>query len=153
MPFLTLFTPKEAVRIVKNGERTIPMRHKQIVGFHAHPSLNFLLDWGLTLVSEKIRKRVTVLASLDDAHQHIDKHCLPKEYGGDIPLEDMIKSWIQELRGLQEQILSHDKMEVQLALFSEQARVGAVSSLKNGLFPNGCSDGPIVGSFRKLEVD
>lgn len=55
-------------------------------------------------------------------------------------------------------LLSHDKMRVNLELYSEKAREGAVSALKQGF---GCSDiGPndstmygITGSFRKLEVD
>lgn len=55
-------------------------------------------------------------------------------------------------------LLSHDKMRVCLDLYSEKAREGAVSALKQGF---GCSDigssdstmYGITGSFRKLEVD
>lgn len=55
-------------------------------------------------------------------------------------------------------LLSHDKMRVRLELYSEKAREGAVSALKQGF---GCMDISssdstmygITGSFRKLEVD
>lgn len=55
-------------------------------------------------------------------------------------------------------MLSHDKMRVCLESYSEKAREGAVSALKQGF---GCSDigssdstmYGISGSFRKLEVD
>lgn len=60
-PHLTLFTPKEAVRIVKNGERIIPMRHKEVHGINAPAGLKYVIDFGMSLVSEKIRKRVKVI--------------------------------------------------------------------------------------------
>ena len=55
-------------------------------------------------------------------------------------------------------LMTHDKMSVRLELYSEKAREGAVSALKQGF---GCSDigstdstmYGITGSFRKLEVD
>jgi len=54
-------------------------------------------------------------------------------------------------------LLNNDKMRVSLELYSEKAREGAVSALKQGF---GCSSVGstdsmygITGSFRKLEVD
>ncbi|PBC34710.1 clavesin-2-like [Apis cerana] len=158
-PHLTLFTPKEAVRIVKNGERTIPMRHKEVHAINTHPSLKFALDFGMSLISEKIKKRVKIYTSLEEAINHkMDTSLLPKEYGGTMPMKEMIELWKKELLDMTPTLLSHDKMRVNLELYSEKAREGAVSALKQGF---GCSDiGPndstmygITGSFRKLEVD
>ncbi|KAL6442245.1 hypothetical protein ACFW04_002485 [Cataglyphis niger] len=96
-PHLTLFTPKEAVRIVKNGERTVPMRHKEVHAINSHPSLKFALDFGLSLISDKIRSRVRIYTSLEDAINHkMDVSMLPKEYGGTIPMKEMIGTYLFE---------------------------------------------------------
>ncbi|XP_014225739.1 alpha-tocopherol transfer protein-like [Trichogramma pretiosum] len=158
-PHLTLFTPKEAVRIVKNGERTLPMRHKEVHAINVHPSLKFALDFGMSLISEKIRSRVTIYTSLDDAKEKgMDCSMLPKEYGGTIPMKEMINAWREELMSLRMTLLSHDKMRVRPELYSEKAREGAVSALKQGFNCSTVSTGEstmhgICGSFRKLEVD
>ncbi|XP_012279299.1 alpha-tocopherol transfer protein-like isoform X3 [Orussus abietinus] len=157
-PHLTLFTPREAVRIVKNGERTVPMRHKEVHAINAHPSLKFALDFGMSLISEKIRNRVKVYTSLEDAISNkLDVSVLPKEYGGTIPMKEMIVSWRQELMDLRPVLLSHDKMKVRLEFYSDKAKEGAVSALKQGFGCSsvGSSDSAhgITGSFRKLEID
>ncbi|XP_068619992.1 alpha-tocopherol transfer protein-like [Battus philenor] len=156
-PHLTLFTPKEAVRIVKNGERTIPLRHKEIYGVNVHPTIKFALDFGMALISEKIRKRVKLYTSIADVE--IDKNLLPQEYGGVMPMKEMIELWKIELASKRDILLLNDKMAVRLELYSEGAREGAISALRAG--KNGCAANETVGdamrgltgNFRKLEVD
>lgn len=41
-------------------KRTVPMRHKEVYGFNVHPSLKFAMEFGMTLISEKIKSRVKV---------------------------------------------------------------------------------------------
>ncbi|XP_022176841.1 alpha-tocopherol transfer protein-like [Myzus persicae] len=144
---LTLFTPREAVRIVKNGERTLPMRHKEIYGVNVPLSLKFALDFGMTLVSEKIRSRVKIFSSIEESHTYVDKSLLPKEYGGEMEMSKMIDLWKQELLEKREQILKNEKMSVREDMFSEGARQGRVSALTNH------SHHHMVGSFRQLTVD
>ncbi|KAJ0183618.1 hypothetical protein K1T71_000041 [Dendrolimus kikuchii] len=156
-PHLTLFTPKEAVRIVKNGERTVPIRHKEIYGVNVHPTVKFALDFGMGLISEKIRRRVRLYTSIKDVE--IDKKLLPQEYGGVMPMREMIELWKQELAKKRDILLLNDKMAVRLEMYSEAAREGAISALRAGL--NTCSGADAVGdamrgltgNFRKLEVD
>ncbi|CAH1119894.1 unnamed protein product [Phaedon cochleariae] len=156
--YLTLFTIKEAVRIVKNGERTLPMRHKEIHGIHVHPSMKFALDFGMSLISEKIKSRVKLYSNLQEALDsgHIERDILPKEYGGTMPMSEMIELWKVELHKCHPILMSHDKMAVNEELFSAKAKEGAVSALKR----NGVSCGSegdslcgITGNFRRLEVD
>lgn len=72
-------------------QRTVPMRHKEIHGINVHPSVKFALDFGMSLISEKIRNRVKLYTSVEDAINHkIDVTLLPKEYGGTIPMKEMI---------------------------------------------------------------
>ncbi|XP_041987482.1 alpha-tocopherol transfer protein-like [Aricia agestis] len=156
-PHMTLFTPKEAVRIVKNGERTIPLRHKEIYGVHVHPTIKFALDFGMGLISEKIRKRVKLYTAVDDVE--IDKSVLPQEYGGKMPMKEMIELWKEEMEAKRDTLLMNDKMAVRLELYSEAAREGAISALRAGA--NTCAGADAVGdamrgltgNFRKLEVD
>ncbi|XP_004933182.1 alpha-tocopherol transfer protein-like isoform X2 [Bombyx mandarina] len=156
-PHLTLFTPKEAVRIVKNGERTVPVRHKEIYGINVHPTIKFALDFGMALISEKIRKRVRLYTSINDVE--IDQSLLPKEYGGVMPMKEMIELWKEQLAKKRDMVLLNDKMSVRLEMYSEAAREGAISALRSGA--NTCAGADAVGdamrgltgNFRKLEVD
>lgn len=68
--------------------------------------------------------------------------------------------WKEELKASRKRILAHDDMQVNLAMFTEQARVGAISALRAGNMlcsqhsQNGATDiKGLSGSFRKLEVD
>ncbi|KAK9891932.1 hypothetical protein WA026_017415 [Henosepilachna vigintioctopunctata] len=157
-PYLTLFTIKEAVRIVKNGEKTLPMRHKEVHCINAHPSMKFALDFGMSLISDKIKKRVRLYTSLEHCLDsgYLDRNVLPKEYGGVIPMSEMIALWKEELVKSHPILMSHDLMEVDESLFSQREKEGAVSALKRGGISCG-SEGDslcgITGNFRKLEVD
>ncbi|CAG9864150.1 unnamed protein product [Phyllotreta striolata] len=157
--YLTLFSIKEAVRIVKNGERTLPMRHKEVHGMSVHPSMKFALDFGMSLISEKIKSRVRLYGNLQDviSSGHVETDVLPKEYGGTIPMKEMIELWKKELYAAHPILMSHDLMEVDEDLFSAKAKEGAVSALKRNVTSCG-SEGDatlygITGNFRRLEVD
>uniref|UniRef100_A0A336MXQ0 CSON008996 protein n=1 Tax=Culicoides sonorensis TaxID=179676 RepID=A0A336MXQ0_CULSO len=152
---MTLFTPKEAVRIVKNGERIIPMRHKMVIAFNLSPSIKFAVDFGMGLISEKMRKRINFYTNIDQCDL-IDRKLLPAEYGGEMPMKEMIESWKAELEQKRDLLLLHDKMSVNLEMYTENEREGAISALKKPLGFNednsSCMYGK-QGSFRKLEVD
>ena len=67
------------------------MRHKEVHAINTHPSLKFALDFGMSLISEKIKKRVRIYTSLEEAISHkMDTSMLPKEYGGTMPMKEMI---------------------------------------------------------------
>lgn len=75
------------------------MRHKEVHAINTHPSLKFALDFGMSLISEKIKKRVKIYTSLEEAINHkMDRSLLPKEYGGTMPMKEMIgkhiPSWL-----------------------------------------------------------
>lgn len=65
------------------------MRHKEIAAFKMHASIKFAADFALGLVTEKLRNRIKFFTSLESA-KNIDRSLLPKEYGGTIPMADMI---------------------------------------------------------------
>ncbi|XP_027839521.1 alpha-tocopherol transfer protein-like isoform X2 [Aphis gossypii] len=131
----------------QENQRTLPMRHKEIYGVNVPLSLKFALDFGMTLISEKIRSRVKIFSSIEESHTYVDKSLLPKEYGGEMEMSTMIGLWKQELLEKREQILKNEKMSVREDMFSEGARQGRVSALTNH------SHHHMVGSFRQLTVD
>lgn len=71
------------------------MRHKEVHGFHIHPSMKFVLDWGMTLVSEKIKSRVRLYTNLEEVlgAGYVERDILPKEYGGTMPMSEMIGTY------------------------------------------------------------
>lgn len=83
------------------------MRHKEVHGFNVHPSMKFALDWGMTLISEKIKSRVQLYSNLEEITQcgNIDLELLPKEYGGIMPMAEMIREYI--MRTVRIQTIKH----------------------------------------------
>ncbi|XP_055683182.1 clavesin-1-like [Lutzomyia longipalpis] len=154
---LTLFTPQEAVRIAKNAERTIPMRHKRLVAFNINSSLKFAVDFGISLVSEKFRKRVVLCTNLERAYRYIDKDLLPAEYGGIMPMAEMIKLFKKELEAKQPVILHNDGMQLRLDMYPPEALEGSLGAINRACGIQTDSMGStfhgLQGSFRKLEVD
>lgn len=158
------------------------MRHKEINAVRMHASVKFAADFALGMVTEKLRSRIKFYVSLDSA-KTIDRSILPKEYGGSMPMAEMIGTyllnfimpaewdfkkkkkfqwipglWKAELAEKQSILKSNDKMRVHLEMYSEKARLGAVSALNqlhcNDENVNGDANlCGIQGSFRKLEVD
>ncbi|CAG9805921.1 unnamed protein product [Chironomus riparius] len=161
--YLTIFTPHEVYRIGRNLEKIVPIRHKQIHGLKVHPSLKFAVDFALSQMNDKMRKRVFLNKNLEDIN--VDKSLLPLEYGGTIPMKDMIESFKQELAARHQTVIGNDKMDVNLELYPEQVRNGSVRSLKKSIDEieaeknynnnniNGYSLQGVQGSFRKLEID
>lgn len=147
-----------------------------------HPSVKFAADFSLALTSNKMRERTRFFTSID-VMENIDKKLLPKEYGGEMPMEEMIGKrsekktkcvayisicllfsfWFtalfkDEIKARQDKILLNDQMKVDLNLYSSRALAGSVGALKRGEFTEEINkfEGHIYGvqgSFRKLEVD
>lgn len=68
------------------------MRHKEVHVINAHPSMKFALDFGMSLITEKIRQRFRFYTNLDEALNagYLERDVLPKEYGGEMPMQEMI---------------------------------------------------------------
>lgn len=68
------------------------MRHKEVHCINAHPSMKFALDFGMSLISEKIKKRIHLYTNFEEAlaSKNLETDVLPKEYGGKMPMAEMI---------------------------------------------------------------
>lgn len=116
----------------------VPLRIKEVHIFNIPPITIPLLNTVLSLFSEKIRKRVHFYKSLEDMKPFFDTALLPKEYGGTIPMDEMIAAHKENLRRFRPELLENLKM-------FKDVRTSLVECDNE-------FDGA-VGSFRKLEVD
>lgn len=152
--YFTLFTPHEAYKIGKNMEKLLPMRHKEIHGLKVHPSIKFAIDFALSQMTPKMKQRVHLYRNIEDLQ--VDKSLMPKEYGGSVPMREMIDAFIKELEPKRDVLMNNDLMDVHLNLYPQSVREGSVRSLKKSI------DAPdtakvefqgVQGSFRRLEID
>ncbi len=82
----------------------------------------------------------------DGAHlaDGVDPKILPKEYGGEIPLADMIQSFKEEIAGRNSRVWALDRMQLDLDLMKKSAT--APKKLSSDIMG-------MTGSFKKLEID
>lgn len=77
--------------------------------------------------------------SSDELTKHVDSTILPKEYGGVVPLRDMIEELKRNLLQHREKLLALDEMTVDLYALGKNDLTQDIHST--------------AGSFRKLELD
>jgi CRAL/TRIO domain len=135
------------------------MRHKEIHGLKVHPSIKFAVDFALSQMSDKMRKRVSLHRKVTDVTSVIDTSLLPAEYGGKIPMKDMINSFKKELEAHSHFLRKNDEMSVNLEMYPQAVVTGSVRSLKKTIDSfdeketNTLQSSGVQGSFRKLEID
>lgn len=135
------------------------MRHKEIHGLKIHPSIKFVVDFALSQMSPKMKKRVSLHKDLKHVKKIISEDNLPIEYGGKIPMKTIIEDFKKELENVHEIVIKNDEMSVNLELYPQNVRNGSLKSLsstineltecktKTRFFEN------IQGSFKKLDID
>ncbi|OXU31538.1 hypothetical protein TSAR_013254 [Trichomalopsis sarcophagae] len=120
-------------------QNSTPMRHKETHLVNVPGCATKIIELALSLLNEKLRSRVLLHKSLDDLQNTIDPKILPKEYGGEVPLAEMIAEFKKSLRAKRNEIKALDDMYIEISPKD-------TCSASEGL-------GGLSGSFRKLEVD
>ncbi|KAF7988467.1 hypothetical protein HCN44_001040 [Aphidius gifuensis] len=128
---------KNMLRCIQNST---PMRHKQTHFINIPICASKILEFAVSLLNDKLRSRIMVHKNVEELREAVDPKILPKEYGGKIPLADMIAEFKKKVRAKRTELMALDDMYIEL---SPKDRCAATN---DGL----CG---ISGSFRKLEVD
>lgn len=56
--------PLEFLKLLKWGEQSVPMRHKEIHVYHVSSILKYVVDGGKSIISSKMKERVHVSLNL-----------------------------------------------------------------------------------------
>ncbi|CAH2034625.1 unnamed protein product, partial [Iphiclides podalirius] len=139
---ITAWNPSDFARILKWGEQSVPMRHKELHLVNIPSTIKYIIDFAASKVSPKMAQRLNIHANLKQLHKHVDVSCLPTAYGGPLELEDMVSYTKQLLAEQRKRLLALDDMEI---LSTE-----GITSSKSKPTKDSVS---IKGSFRKLEID
>ncbi|CAH1102025.1 unnamed protein product [Psylliodes chrysocephalus] len=84
-----------------------------------------------------------VYKKIEEVYEHIDKKILPKEYGGEVPLKEMLDKFKIFLKEKRESVLALDDMYIEI----DEKTCSLVSEMNEELGSG------VEGSFKKLTVD
>uniref|UniRef100_A0A182NI44 CRAL-TRIO domain-containing protein n=1 Tax=Anopheles dirus TaxID=7168 RepID=A0A182NI44_9DIPT len=102
-----------------------------------------LLEFCVSLLSDKLRKRINLFRTVEDFAGKMNRKILPKEYGGTVPLAEMVAQFKERCRRKRAQLLAMDEMHIELSKLPGHCADSCRRDLDAGM----------IGSFRKLEVD
>ncbi|CAH1171343.1 unnamed protein product [Phaedon cochleariae] len=143
--FIGLFSITEFAYLIRWGEQSFPMRHKDIHVVNIPTALKYVYDFARSLMSQKLKERLVVHDSLKQLHQKVSARCLPSEFGGDMPAAEMIRLWKAELEAKRPRLLTFDQM----SLLSDRGIVRRSKPPAEDV----TGSGSLPGSFRRLELD
>lgn len=139
--FLSLMPLDELKIVFRSFQETCPLRLKHIFLINFNPLFVTIAEILTKLLSEKLRSRITFIKSVDEINKYIDPKILPKEYGGDVEVADIIQNFKNELEARRSMILGYmDSIKTNFTFLHSK------HDCKN-------SDFAVVGSFRKLDID
>ncbi|XP_058837462.1 clavesin-2-like [Topomyia yanbarensis] len=124
---------------------TFPLRIKEVHTVNLPRYAIAVSELCVSFASPKLKKRIHCHRSIDDLIKHVKLASLPKEYGGEVPINTFKHNLRVLLSKHRSTILNLDQMAVDLSTCLVLKENSSQSGLKN--------DSGVVGSFRKLNVD
>ncbi|XP_063698146.1 clavesin-1-like [Culicoides brevitarsis] len=137
---VTMWSLTDMKEITTYISKALPLRQKLFVRAGLPAFARTPYDLIRSFLVEKVKERFRILKNFDESKTIVDPKLLPKEFGGTIPIQQLIQNLKAKLTEKREKILLQDKMAVNIPLIEQ--------SFKTGDFVQG-----LVGNFRKLEVD
>ncbi|XP_026462070.1 clavesin-2 isoform X2 [Ctenocephalides felis] len=142
MGHLSLWSLSDIRSLLRAIQNSTPMRHKETHFVNVPQYANKILEFALGLLSDKLKNRVMMHKEQDALKEQFDPSILPKEYGGVVPLSEMIEQFKQKARARRDRILALDEMQIDLEAMNITKETHE-DDLGTG----------VAGSFRKLQVD
>ncbi|XP_054274893.1 clavesin-2 [Macrosteles quadrilineatus] len=142
MGHISLWSLNDIRNMLRCIQNSTPMRHKSTHFINVPPYANKVFDFFTALLNDKLKNRVMLHKDIESLQKAVDPKILPKEYGGVVPLSDMIADFKKFLESKRERVMALDKM--------------TISVNKKAKFITEFEDQQITGmagSFRKLQVD
>ncbi|XP_014481082.1 PREDICTED: rhophilin-2 [Dinoponera quadriceps] len=127
---------RNILRCIQNGT---PVRHKYTHLINIPGSVAKIIEFSISLLNDKLKARVMIHKDMDELRDAIDPKILPEEYGGEVPLAEMIAEFKKDLKRHRDRLIALDEMYIEISPKDYHA--------------NNEEFGGICGSFRKLEVD
>ncbi|CAD6239905.1 GSCOCG00002413001-RA-CDS [Cotesia congregata] len=138
MSHLSLFSLTEIRKVVNWIQNGIPMQQKMAYLFNVPKNATKVIDFSMSLLNDKFKDSIAVYKNMEKLKKVIDPKILPKEYGGDVPIADMIAAFKKKLREKREELKALDDMHIEI---SPEERKSLLTDISEG----------VSGSFRKLE--
>lgn len=140
--FLGLFTITDFRNLADLIHNSLPVRQKSIYFVNLPGFANTILQFVVSLLNEKMRKRVTFFKDMEELKSSLDSRLMPKEYGGEIPISKIVKNMKEIFLAHRENILRTADFEIKVKYVPKWAQTSC-----------GEIDAGAIGSFRKLEID
>ncbi|KAL3216901.1 hypothetical protein MRX96_032775 [Rhipicephalus microplus] len=103
---------RDVQRVMINGEKGWPMRHKNIHWVNVPRYISAIYELALSMFSRKLQSRMFVHFEVSSLHEHIAPEILPLEFGGSIPIKEMAAAWIKNLEEKRDLLMSLDHMGI-----------------------------------------
>lgn len=143
MNHISLWSLIDLKKMSKCIQVSSPMRHKETHFVNIPSIANKVIEFALSLTSEKLKKRMFLDKTVDELKTRVNPDLLPQEYGGKVSIDDMVLKFKETLRKNRAKTMALDDMFIDLD-------GAAVNWLGND---DADIEAGVVGSFRKLEVD
>uniref|UniRef100_A0A336M0H0 CSON009693 protein n=1 Tax=Culicoides sonorensis TaxID=179676 RepID=A0A336M0H0_CULSO len=143
MGILSLWSLVDLKNMLKCIQNSTPMRHRETHFINLPPFAMKFIEFGMSVISDKLKNRVVLHKSLDELKAKVDPKILPKEYGGTVPMSEMIDKFVVKCRQNRLKILALDDMFIEITKNSPYWQEVEDNEIESGM----------CGSFRKLQVD
>ncbi|GLH06170.1 Retinol-binding protein pinta [Gryllus bimaculatus] len=90
---LSLWSLADIRAMLRCIQNSTPMRHKATHFLNVPSLASKVFEFFIGLLSEKLRARIRLHANVEELQEAVNPRILPKEYGGEVPLADMIGTY------------------------------------------------------------